>query len=430
MTDNSGNVSTCTAIVTVIDNTNPTANCQDITVILDQITGTVTITPDMINDGSSDACGIQSVTVSPNTFSCDDLLTTPAADLFISDIYEGSSNNKAIEIYNGTGAYIDLATGGYDLQMFFNGSNTAGLTIPLTGTVANGDVYVVAHGSSSAVILAQTDQTTPPATNWYNGDDAVVLRRGTTIIDVIGQIGFDPGNEWGTGLVSTENNTLRRKSTIIQGDGDGTDAFDPSVEWDGYAQDNIADLGSHTFSPPTGVRPVVLTVTDVNGNVSTCSALVTIQDNTLPDITCPSAPATICSSGPYTHTNNSWDATATDACGVASITYTLSNATTGTGATLNGVAFNVGTTLVTWRATDVNGNWSECSYSVVINATPLASASSNSPVCEGQTLNLSGLPDGMTSYSWTGPNGYTSSDQNPSINNVPCCGRYLYFDRC
>ncbi|WP_236695693.1 lamin tail domain-containing protein [Lentimicrobium saccharophilum] len=406
VTDNSGNVATCTAIVTVIDNTNPTAICQNITVTLDPITGTATITPDMINDGSSDACGIQSVTVSPNTFSCVDLLTTPAADLFISEYIEGSSNNKAIEIYNGTGAYIDLATGGYDLQMFFNGSNTAGLTIPLTGTVANGDVYVVAHGSSSAVILAQTDQTTPPATNWYNGNDAVVLRRGTTIIDVIGQIGFDPGNEWGTGLVSTENNTLRRKSTIIQGDGDGTDAFDPSVEWDGYAQDNIADLGSHTFSPPTGVRPVVLTVTDVNGNASTCSALVTIQDNTPPDITCPSAPATICSSGPYTHTNNSWDATATDACGVASITYTLSNATTGTGATLNGVAFNVGTTLVTWRATDVNGNWSECSYSVVINPNhtiTLTSAVSteNQEVCinvsiEPITYEISGGATGVT----------------------------------
>ena len=41
------------------------------------------------------------------------------------------------------------------------------------------------------------DQTN--GSGWFNGDDAVVLRKGTTVLDVIGQIGFDPGTEWGTG---------------------------------------------------------------------------------------------------------------------------------------------------------------------------------------------------------------------------------------
>jgi hypothetical protein len=41
-----------------------------------------------------------------------------------------------------------------------------------------------------------------------------VLREGTTIVDVIGQIGFDPGTEWGSGLVSTADNTLRRKTAV------------------------------------------------------------------------------------------------------------------------------------------------------------------------------------------------------------------------
>ena len=40
----------------------------------------------------------------------------------LSEYIEGSSNNKALEIYNGTGAAIDLAAGGYNIQMFFNGS--------------------------------------------------------------------------------------------------------------------------------------------------------------------------------------------------------------------------------------------------------------------------------------------------------------------
>src|SRR5688572_19999750 len=102
-----------------------------------------------------------------------------ATDLFISEYIEGTSNNKAIEIYNGTGASINLGTGGYSLQMIFNGSTSAGLTINLTGTVANGDVFVIANSAANATILAQADQTN--GSGWFNGDDAVVLRKGTTV---------------------------------------------------------------------------------------------------------------------------------------------------------------------------------------------------------------------------------------------------------
>jgi Mg-chelatase subunit ChlD len=51
---------------------------------------------------------------------------------------------------------------------------------------------------------------------------------------------------------------------------------------------------------------------------------------------------------------------------------------------------------------------------VDVPAELVASASSNSPVCEGDTINLTGGPAGMDSYSWTGPAGFTSSSQSPS----------------
>ena len=165
-------------------------------------------------------------------------------ELFFSEYIEGSSNNKALEIYNGTGSAINLGTGGYNVQMYFNGSASAGLTINLTGTVASGDVFVLAQSSAVASILAQADQTN--GAGWFNGDDAVVLRKGTTVLDVIGQIGFDPGTEWGTGLNSTADNTLRRKDTVCAGEPNGSDAFDPSTEWEGFATDTFGGLGSHT----------------------------------------------------------------------------------------------------------------------------------------------------------------------------------------
>ncbi|HEU5102147.1 MAG TPA: ExeM/NucH family extracellular endonuclease [Roseiflexaceae bacterium] len=180
-------------------------------------------------------------------------------ELFFSEYIEGSSNNKALEIYNGTGAAINLATGGYSVQMFFNGSASAGLTINLVGSVANGDVFVLAQSAANATILAQADQTN--GSGWFNGDDAVVLRKGTTIIDVIGQIGFDPGTEWGAGLASTADNTLRRKDVIEGGDTIGNDAFDPAIQWDGFAQDTFNGLGCHP-----GICPITLTVNDISQN--------------------------------------------------------------------------------------------------------------------------------------------------------------------
>jgi predicted extracellular nuclease len=166
-------------------------------------------------------------------------------ELFFSEYIEGTSNNKALEIVNGTGAPVDLAANGYDVQMCFNGNPVCSLTIPLVGTVASGDVFVLAQSAAGPAILAQADQTN--GAGWFNGDDAVLLRRGGTVIDAIGQQGFDPGAEWGSGLTSTADNTLRRKGTIQGGDGNAGDPFDPAVDWDGFATDTFEGLGSHTI---------------------------------------------------------------------------------------------------------------------------------------------------------------------------------------
>lgn len=169
-----------------------------------------------------------------------------AADLFISEYIEGSSNNKAIEIYNGTGTAVNLGTGGYNIKIYFNGSTSAGTTINLTGTIADGDVFVVAHSSAAAAILAEADLTS--GSSFFNGDDAVVLSSSGGVVDAIGQVGFDPGSQWGSGTVSTQDNTLRRQTAVCAGDTVETDAFDPSAEWDGFATDTFDGLGTHTAS--------------------------------------------------------------------------------------------------------------------------------------------------------------------------------------
>lgn len=188
-------------------------------------------------------------------------------DLFMSEYVEGTSNNKAIEIFNGTGAAINLATGQYVIQVYANGAASPTNTISLTGTVSNNGVFVLANTSAAAALLSLANQTSGSVS--FNGDDAVVLRKGGasgTILDVIGQIGFDPGTAWGSGMTSTLDKTLRRKSTICGGDVDGSNAFDPSIQWDGFATDAFDGLGAHTVScgPAVDVPPTVATTSPAN----------------------------------------------------------------------------------------------------------------------------------------------------------------------
>jgi predicted extracellular nuclease len=181
---------------------------------------------------------IAASTVTPTVIAAD-----AATDLFISEYVEGSSFNKAIEIYNGTGAAVDLSA--YTLSLYSNGASAASQITALSGTLADGDVHVIAHPDAVAVVLALADAISPAVVN-FNGDDAVELSGPGGTVDVIGQIGVDPGTQWSAGGVSTLNTTIRRGSAICAGDPDGSDAFDPSAEWVGFAQDAFDGLGSHT----------------------------------------------------------------------------------------------------------------------------------------------------------------------------------------
>ena len=166
---------------------------------------------------------------------------TSPSDVLISEYVEGSSFNKAIEIYNGTGSAVDLT--GYSLRIYFNGSTAPGNTVELSGSVADGDVFVVADDGADAAILDQADQT--DSGNFFNGDDAVVLFDGEHVVDSFGQVGTDPGSQWDGG---GQDDALQRKASVCAGDTDQSDPFDASVEWDAFPADAFSDLGDHTTS--------------------------------------------------------------------------------------------------------------------------------------------------------------------------------------
>ena len=165
----------------------------------------------------------------------------PAQSLLISEYLEGTGNNKAIEIFNGTEAAVNLGSGGYGLRLFMNGATTA-TSIALSGILATGEVFVVAHADADAAILAQADLT--GTTLSFNGNDVVALAQNGSLLDVVGTIG-DAAD-------FAKDVTLVRKSTVCE----GNLTFTPT-EWEVYGADTKSYLGSHTFTGGTGVRPAM-----------------------------------------------------------------------------------------------------------------------------------------------------------------------------
>ncbi len=155
---------------------------------------------------------------------------------------------------------------------------------------------------------------------------------------------------------------------------------------------DITDFDCSNIGSNPLTNTVTLTVTDNNDNVKTCTALVTVEDDTNPLVSCnvsgEQAVNTNIDVCTYTHTGTGWDAEANDAClTVASLTYALSGATVvannPANTSLNGVIFNKGTTTVTWTAVDGSGNSSTCSFTVNVadNQDPVA-------ICQNLTVQL------------------------------------------
>jgi predicted extracellular nuclease len=163
---------------------------------------------------------------------------TVATDLFISEYIEGSSNNKAIEIYNGTGADVDLT--GYKVALYSNGATTYGNNIELTGTLKNGETLVIVNSGAAAEF--KVEGFIASTITYFNGDDAVALLKNEVVIDAFGIIGTDPGSNWVVGTGTTAEFTLVRKATVTG----PTTTWNPA-EWVVYPQNTATYLGSHTM---------------------------------------------------------------------------------------------------------------------------------------------------------------------------------------
>ncbi len=295
----------------------PVAVCQPAVLYLGA-NGTATLNPADLNGGSSDDCtpaALLGFGASQTSFTCADLTGAPvvASDLFISEYVEGTSFNKYLEIFNGTGATVNLAD--YQIRFFANGATTANTTNPLSGTLAPGATIVYKNSSAAVFGGAATNAT---AIN-FNGNDAMGLYKVSTAsyVDVFGVIGENPGTQWVVGGNGTLDKTLRRKSSVTSGRIPAAGFPELATEWEQAAVNDVTGLGSHSFGTP-GIS-VVLTVTDESGKSSTCTTEVFVVDNLAPAVVCKSATVVLDANGQGSLTVNMIDGGTVDNCGAVTL---------------------------------------------------------------------------------------------------------------
>ncbi|MEI8273215.1 MAG: endonuclease [Paludibacter sp.] len=154
-----------------------------------------------------------------------------AGDLIISTYVEGSSWNKAVELYNGTAKTLDLSH--YWLQKQSNGAGPFMSTLRLSGTLAPGKSYVIAHKQAAADLIAKANLLTDSLLQ-YNGNDAIALVRSGVTIDMVGQANAGADVMWGVDI------TLQRTIYVTH----PSSTFNPA-EWNTLPTDSYSMLGSH-----------------------------------------------------------------------------------------------------------------------------------------------------------------------------------------
>lgn len=218
-------------------------------------------------------------------------------DLFISEYVEGTSNNKALELFNPTPNPINL-NDQYRMLRYNNGTSAAAGEAN-TQTMINLGHPVIASGQAYVIVIDLVDplgtgQTAPADlalqakadtflcpdyntsyTMYFNGNDAISLQKttngGTTwnYVDIFGMIGdaaMVSGQAWSdqfpydgsVGKWWTKDHTLIRKATVEQGvTVNPSPEFIVTAEWDSLPVNTFTGLGTHTCNCPTsGIKEI------------------------------------------------------------------------------------------------------------------------------------------------------------------------------
>jgi hypothetical protein len=389
VTDLCNNVSTCTAVVTVVDNTPPVITCWGDTTINKDAGCSYTLPDLTFRVNKADACGIASVTQSiPVGTIFGASITSMPITLTVTDVNGNASTctftlnfvDVTPPVFSNCPGNITVNTGLGNTTC----SQTATWTPP---TVTDACIHLATQTQTfssnynpGATFPVGTTTVTYTATD-LSGNTSTCSFTVTVVDNTKPIIANCPGN-------------------VSVNTGIGRTTCDQVATWtEPTATDNCTPAASlvrtRSHAPgsvfPVGSTTVTYTFTDAAGNVSNvCSFTVTVTDNTAPIVTCPGNITTVPNAAGCVANVVNPNPTFSDNCSVAKLTWATTGVTTlsspSTGINFVGTkTFNVGVTTVTYTITDASNNTSTCSYTVTVNKPLLGVISGTSTVLQNVT---------------------------------------------
>ncbi|TVZ55206.1 putative secreted protein (Por secretion system target) [Lutibacter sp. Hel_I_33_5] len=407
--DGNGNIATATQNVIVIDVTAPTAIAQDISINLDD-NGNATITPQQIDNDSNDACGIASTSLDKNSFDCSNVGSSASSSSFS---FDGIANANGDEILVNDTSFSTLTAQTIEAWIRpASGSNGNESWLAIRDRVGNSRYSIHTNPSANTIGVYNSTHgyrtisisTGINANQWYHV--AMVMNTTRTLVYVNGTLAgqiaagistnhganvplsigspndasyygekwqgdMDDLRVWNTERTATEiadnrNNELTGNEVGLVGyfnfnEGSGNSVDNLAGTINGTANNSQTEnwIDESPISGSTG-NMVTLTVTDVNGNSSTATANVTVVDNISPEISDPADINVFATSAAGAVVNYNTPI-GTDNCTVT---------TALTAGLADGETFPIGTTVVSYTATDGSGNTATATFNVIVTGLP------------------------------------------------------------
>lgn len=354
--DVTGNTATATATVTVVDNTAPVVATQNATVQLDA-NGAASVTAADVNNGSSDACGIQSIIVSPNSFTCANVGANTVT-LTVTDVNGNvSSNTATVTVEDKTAPVLSVP------------ANAAVSCDASTATTATG--VATATDACGGVNVTYADASTQDANTNNAGHYNYAITRTWTAIDANNNVSsavqeITVSDATAPAVTAPANQTVScdgSTATANTGVATGSDNCSPVTITYADASTQNANVNNAAHYNYTITR--TWTATDVTGNASNAAQTITVQDVTAPSVTCPATASASCNTAPA----KTGTATGADNCSPVAVNYT--DASTKSANSSNASYYDY-TITRTWTIADVTGNTNACNQ--VINVSEMRGA--------------------------------------------------------
>lgn len=312
----------------------------------------------------------------------------------------GSTNTSIVGLSPGVyGVTLTDANGCITTDQSEVGTSACFISLQTTATPTS--CPTLADGTATATI--QAGGTGPFDYLWSNGETTNTISQltsGTYSVTVSDALGCSEIGQVTVSSSDTTPPTLVLNDLIqVSLDDNGFANLEPSMliatAFDNCSMVFYEITPSSVDCDDLGMVQVTVTATDNSGNISIGTAFAEITDNISPTITCPAdLVVNTCEAISYANP------TAIDNCGSA-ILELVSGLE-------SGVVFPVGTTAVTWSATDAFDNVASCTFQVVVNSNLTISTTANGPSCHGYSdgnieVNVTG---GQPPYDifWGSPN--------------------------